>query len=53
MTTMANLDFVGITGRSGRGSYNSLIFRDKSFNVFGRSAGRSRNQSGIRWELIR
>jgi hypothetical protein len=45
-------DLPGMTDISGRGLYNQLIFKTKIFSLLGRSAGRSRNQSGIRWELI-
>ena len=49
---MATSDLLGVTGISGRGSYNELIFNEKILILFGRGAGKSRDQSGIRWELI-
>ena len=45
-------DLPGITGISGRSLYKLLIYVLKNSILLGRGAGRSRNQSGIRWELI-
>ena len=49
---MAIPNLLGITGISGIGSYNELIFNEKILGLLGRSGGIRRNQSGIRSELI-
>ena len=50
---MAISDLPGITGISGRSVCKILIYMTKIYILLGRSAGRSLNQSGITWELIR